>query len=190
MAYQVKEESRRVLQCLLCGEASEMLPRHLKNKCMKHNTDEERKSELSRAKQSNQFFNQHARLWSYDSLVKIIVDPEARDALTQEMKKRGFLFQEDMTMTATTKTAPSINFSDISHLFTKLLPCMRLLQEKLESDDATDGNRDDYRRFCEAILLLKHFKPPKFVNHFKVSLTFELICIIFHNANMTRHTYY
>ena len=174
MAEKVKDKKsgeRRVLQCLICGLSTETLLKHLERVCMKDKSREERKEEAVRAKHSNESFNRNARLWSHEYMSNLIKDDEARNTLTKEMKERGFLFEEDMDKKDKKKKPKEkqSSFCTISQVFRQLLPTMEILKEDLEKDRASDGQRDDFRRFCESIILLKHFKPPKVVRDFTVS---------------------
>lgn len=75
---------------LRCKRPYETLSSHLKNSCMKENTDAERSAEMKRAKDSQKEWSRLGRRWDYQELSSLVKDEESCRALADRLTSKGF----------------------------------------------------------------------------------------------------
>ncbi|XP_041863367.1 uncharacterized protein LOC121653764 isoform X2 [Melanotaenia boesemani] len=181
MADQRKKKSanRMTVHCLKCWKPQECLPSHLARACMKDSTPHERAGEIKKAKESSKEWLKSNRTWDYQDLQQILPHDTCRDKLVAVLLERGFFIRNqpaDISRTpgpaaSGTSAAPSPQSSSQNQ---ELMEAARqhMAEVMIKANEGSyleDGEKTNFRYWCEAILVLRHCLRPQAVEGILVS---------------------
>ncbi|KAF4070723.1 hypothetical protein AMELA_G00288780 [Ameiurus melas] len=177
-----------IVHCLRCKKPQKSLAGHLSRVCMKNSTAEERKAEIQKAKESSRRWVWRNRTWDYHQLCAILPHSRCASLMAKEFQRCGFFItnmpqESDMAMDssdATTSQQGSTSdqrFDDsvctLSQYQAILVVArndfLKIFRKLVSSTELLSTEETSYRRYCTALLVLRHFQCPAAVQGLTVS---------------------
>ncbi|KAK7879333.1 hypothetical protein WMY93_033890 [Mugilogobius chulae] len=117
---------------------------------MKANTPEERQAEMLRAKESTKIWTREGRVWDFNEICRWCPHVASRRALLRELRRRGFLIQNDTADSGTTKADdPSTSAAELP---ASPLASSSSATEELPSEDQPTQHWREFKQHLSAVL--------------------------------------